>query len=270
MNMIEQPSARHTVSTLCSLLMLGLTTATPASAGVMDWATGPSIYDEEGKRDWGVEIIPYLWIASLTGEVGIPPVGTIPVSATFSDLSDHLDAAFAGFMDVRYRRWHVVVDGSWVSLKTSVVPSPAPLQLAEFEGSVAFGTAGASYELPLDWGASIELYLAARWWHVTADALILTAGPLVAGGTTKVWTDAIVGTRVRYAITEKWRVAFTADIGAGNSNLDWQVLGSVGYMFNPYFGLTAGYRILGVDYESNFFKYDVRQSGLLLGFNFAY
>ena len=32
-----------------------------------DWATGPSSRDAEGGRDWGVEIVPYLWIASLNG-----------------------------------------------------------------------------------------------------------------------------------------------------------------------------------------------------------
>jgi len=41
-------------------------------------------------------------------------------------------------------------------------------------------------------------------------------------------------------------------------------------MFNSHIGLTAGYRILGVDYSRGGFVYDVRQSGLLLGFNFAY
>ena len=48
---------------------------------------------------------------------------------------------------------------------------------------------------------------------------------------TKVWADAIVGTRIRYSINEKWRVGLTADIGAGNANLDWQIFGFVGYRF---------------------------------------
>lgn len=41
-------------------------------------------------------------------------------------------------------------------------------------------------------------------------------------------------------------------------------------MLNPHFGLTVSYRILGVDYSSGGFVYDTRQSGPLLGFNFAY
>ncbi len=41
----------------------------------------------------------------------------------------------------------------------------------------------------------------------------------------EVWADAIVGTRIRYSINEKWRVGLTADIGAGNANLEGAVPG---------------------------------------------
>jgi hypothetical protein len=270
--MIERKKYLHFAMVVCTIFLFLAMGETPAKAGAWDWATGPSSRDEEGQRDWGIEIVPYLWIASLNGEMGLPPVGTIPVDATFSDISDNLDAAFAGFMDARYRRWHLLVDGSWVRLNDTVSPPQTLLDTARVEASVAFGLAGISYELPLDWPASIELYLAARWWHVDADASIdlIGPGPTRSGGLTEVWADAIVGTRIRYLITEKWRVTFVGDIGAGNSDLDWNVFGSVGYMIKPWIGLTAGYRILGVDYSRGGFVYDLRQSGPLLGFNFAY
>ncbi len=82
--------------------------------------------------------------------------------------------------------------------------------------------------------------------------------------------EVIVGARIRYAITDRWRVSAVADIGGGNASLDWSVFGSVGYDFNDHIGLTAGYRILGVDYSNQGFVYDVKHSGLLLGLNLAY
>ena len=273
--MIEWKRFRQFASVLCTTLLslamgeLAMGEA-PTSAGAWDWATGPSSRDKEGGRDWGIEIVPYAWVASLNGEAGLPAVGTIPVATTFSDLKDSLDGAFAGFMDARYRRWHILVDGSWVRLNDTVSsPSGGPLLEGAVESEVAFGFAGVSYELLLDSAASVELYLGARWWHVNLAASITTP-PTVSGGTTEVWADAIVGTRIRYPITEKWRVSFSAEIGAGASDLDWNIFGGIGYMFNPHVGLTAGYRILGVDYSRGDFVYDLRQSGLLLGFNFAY
>jgi hypothetical protein len=117
---------------------------------------------------------------------------------------------------------------------------------------------------------SVEAYLAARWWHITTNATLVTAGPTFSGGLTEVWADAIVGTRISYAITDKWRVRLLADIGGGNADLDWQALASVTWMFHRNVGVTLAYRILGVDYKSSTLIYDMRQSGLLLGFNFAY
>jgi hypothetical protein len=262
--------AQWKFSILCLIGLLVLPWTAPASAGVWEWATGPSIYDEEGKRDWSIEITPYLWLANLNGDIGLPPVGTIPVNLTFSQLADNLDAGFAGVMDVRYRRWHMLVDGSWVRLKGTAEPPQPALLASSVDVAVAFGLAGIAYELPLDWGVSIQPYLAARWWHLKVNTLVTTVGPTLGGGATEVWADAIFGTRIRYAIADKWQVGLTGDIGAGNANLDWQVLGVLSYMFNPHIGMTAGYRILGVDYSRQGFVYKVKQNGLILGLNLAY
>jgi hypothetical protein len=274
LNMIEWKGFHQFASLLgCALFLLAIGEA-PAKAGTWDFATGPSSRDKEGERDWGVEIVPYLWLAGLNGQAGLPAVGTIPVEASFSDLASNLDGAFAGFLDARYRRWHLLVDGSWVRVKDTVSPGQASLVEAAVTTEVAFGIGGVSYELPLDWPAIVEVYLAARWWHVNLAASSDTPGgllpPTVSGGQTEVGVDAVVGTRIRYDITEKWRVSFSADIGAGNADLDWNVFGGIGYMINSHIGLTAGYRILGVDYSRAGFVYDLRQSGLLLGINLVY
>ena len=102
------------------------------------------------------------------------------------------------------------------------------------------------------------------------SAAVTTVGPTLEGGLTEVWADAIVGTRIKYSITKKWGVMLKADIGAGDSDLDWNLFGGIRYSFNQHFGLTAGYRIMGVDYSRDGFVYDVRQAGLLLGVNLSY
>jgi hypothetical protein len=254
-----------------ALVLLGLAIAGSAQADMWSWATGPSMRHEEGKRDWGVEVVPYLWVAGLDGELGFKDAGTIGVEASFSDLASNLDTGIAGLMDFRYRRWHVLVDGSWVRLTKTVTPDARPvIESVTLTPSVAFGTAGVSYELPLDWPMSIETYLAARWWHITADATLVTAGPTASFGITEVWADAIVGARISYAITDKWRVRLVGDVGGGSADLDWQAMASVSWMFHRNIGVTLAYRILGVDYSSSTLIYDIRQSGFLLGFNFAY
>ena len=84
------------------------------------------------------------------------------------------------------------------------------------------------------------------------------------------WADGIVGVRWRLPITKKWQVSAYGDIGAGAAKLDWSVGGNVGYYFNQYVGLTAGYRVNGVNYEKDGFLFDVRMNGFLLGLNLRY
>jgi len=94
--------------------------------------------------------------------------------------------------------------------------------------------------------------------------------PPLSGEAKTVWADAVVGARIRYPITDKWRVALWGDVGAGEADLDWMVYGGLTYMFNDCIGATAGYRILGVDYSDSAFTYDMKMHGLVLGLNLAY
>ncbi len=236
-----------------------------------DWATGPSIYDEDGKRDWGVEVTPYLWLAGLSGEMALPMGGSFPIDASFSSLADNLDAGFAGVLDLRYRRWHLISDNSWVRLEFLAVPDQPALTSAVLKPSIAFGTVGIAYELPLQQSYAVDVYLAARWWHLATDATITTGkGSTLAGSLSTAWADAVVGTRIRYSITDHWRVGAQADIGGGDASLDWSVFANVGYDFNRHVGMLVGYRVLGVDYRNAGVVYDVSQSGLLLGLTLRY
>ncbi len=261
--------------------LMALSISTPALAK-WDWATGPSKYDEEGKRSWGVEVVPYFWLASLSGRMSIPDVdGSLPVEADFSNLASNLDAGLAGLIDLRFRRWHLMSDNSWVRLQINEdqVVGPAAFS-ASLTPEVAFGTVAVAYELPLVERFALDVYLAARWWHVKAAATIVgtITGPgpgpptRFAGSVsgTETWANAIVGFRARYQITDRWRVSAAADIGGGQADLDWSAFASVGYDINRHVGLTLAYRILGVDYSNQGFVYDMKQSGLLLGLNLRY
>ncbi len=266
-------------------VMIAACLAQPPSAQAWDWLTGPSIFDEEGERDWGFELVPYLFLSGLNGDVSPPAgTGTIPVDASFGDLASNLDAAFAGFLDVRYRRWHLMSDNFWVRLKAGqsveiTDPSPPPPAISvetDVRLDSAFGTLAAGYELPLGMPFALDLYSGARWWYVKNEVSFVPSSSGAgnpspfAGAFSDSWWDGIVGLRWRLPITEKWRVAAYGDIGAGAAKLDWSAGAHV--TWNPLnsVGLTLGYRVLGVDYDRGGFVYDVRMNGLLLGLNFAY
>lgn len=262
-----------------------LLTATSADAGAMDWLTGPSVFDEEGKKEWGVELVPYLFLSGLNGDLSMPAIsGDFPVDASFGELASNLDAGFAGLLDVRYRRWHLISDNFWVRLSTTqsvdiTDPSPPPPTISaqtDVDLDSAFGTLAVAYELPLNRSFALDLYTGARWWYVKNEIAFEpeSSGPgnpsAFAGEFTDSWWNGIVGLRWRLPITKKWHVAAYGDIGAGAANLDWNVGGNITWYPIHYVGLTAGYRVIGVDYENDGFVYDVRMNGLLLGLNLRY
>jgi hypothetical protein len=266
-----------------ALLAGGLAISLTASAEVAadagtatneSWLTGPALADRDGEgRDWSIDVIPYLWLINLNGDVGIGPTGAVPVSQTFDSLRSNLEGAFAGYLDARWRRWHLLVDGSWAGLGSSVPPTFIGLSSVDVDVDLAFGTTGFAYELPLDLGFAWDVYLAARWWSLTTDVQLNpafgAAQPLQTGASDS-WGDVIVGTRLRYAITDHWRVNFVGDVGGGGAAVDWQLYGGLAYDFNRHVGLAAGYRILGVDYSNGGFLFDTTQQGLLLGLRLGF
>lgn len=255
-------------------VVLGLlfTSSTALAEGAFDWATAPSEYDANAERDWGVEVVPYLWLASLNGEVALPATPSIPVGVTFSDLATNLNGGFAGLLDARWRRWHLISDNMWVSLNSSPSPSAGPVTSADVDLTVAFGTVALAYELPVFEEVALDAYMGARWWLVGVDASLTTGGPgsPIQEDISPVWASFVVGTRARYRINDRWRVNAQFDIGGAEASLDWSLMGGVGYDFNQHVGVTAAYRVLGVNFSRDGFKYDVTQHGLLLGVNLRY
>ena len=116
------------VAAVAGIWVASLAVAVPQGLA-WEWATGPSVFDEERKRDWSVELVPYLFLSGLNGDLSTPAgTGTIPVDASFGDLASNLDAGFAGLLDVRFRRWHLMSDNFWVRLSVEQsVELPASL-----------------------------------------------------------------------------------------------------------------------------------------------
>jgi hypothetical protein len=261
---------------VCTILGLGSIDASSARAGAFDWATGPAIEDETGKRDWSISVVPYLWLAGVTGSLTSPAAGTIPFDQTFQSLASNLVIGVEGVIDLRWRRWHVVSDGSWIEFSGQQVLSPAtpgplnPTINLGLQATEAFGTAGVAYELPLPWSTAVDVYLASRWWQFTTNvSAVGNDGSSRSGGSSTVWADAVAGVRLRHAITEHWKVSFGGDVGAGGSDLTWQLYGSLKYMINRHVGLGIGYRVLGVDYQDGSVLIDMTQRGLIMGIELA-
>ena len=261
--MITRTAVRRTTQ---QILILGLLISIPIPTLAQPDAPMESAAGSAEEKPWSVEIAPYLWLAGVDAELTTPSGGSISSSQTFSSIASNFDAGFAGAIDLRFRRLHVFSDNTWIRLKdSSERPGPAVTSI-DLTLQTAFGTVAAAYELPLPGPVGLDVYLGARWWVMSTEVTQFNGGTAIASGDAKqVWADAVGGLRVRYAITDDWRIAMTGDVGGGGSELTWMVTGSLNWMIWRHFGLTAGYRVLGVDYQANGWDVDLKQQGLLLG-----
>jgi opacity protein-like surface antigen len=241
--------------------------ASPAMAGspLLEEAQLPEL-----DSPWSFEFTPYLWAADIEGTVGVGGI-TSAVDVGFGDILDNLDMAFAAHAGVRYNRFGLNVDLSYLEISPSF-ETPGPLfkrtdlrvksTLLDLKGFYRL------YETERAW---LNLSAGARYFDQDISLQLqpgLLAGRSASAG--EGWWDAIVGFRGQYALTEKWFLTYMADIGGGSSDLTWQALGGIGYRFNENVHASVVYRYTSYDYSSDDFTYDTNTEGIGVGVGFSW
>jgi hypothetical protein len=82
--------------------------------------------------------------------------------------------------------------------------------------------------------------------------------------------DAIVGLRARRALPRGSWVSGYGDVGAGGSDLTYQVVGTVGMDIGARYAVIFAYRHLNVDYDKDRVLLDTAMQGPLFGFTFRF
>jgi hypothetical protein len=98
----------------------------------------------------------------------------------------------------------------------------------------------------------------------------------ISGQQNKTWYDPMLIARLTTpASMPKFRGQFRAEIGGFGigSDLAWQIQAMAGYRFSRLFDLTAGYRVISLDYSSgegaSTFVYDMVTFGPMIRFGFT-
>ena len=100
--------------------------------------TAPEFHDYGSP--WHFEFRPYLWTASLKGDVGINGI-VAPMDVGFDDILDNLDFAWAQTIEAYHEpsRFGMILDFSYIKMSPSIEPVEAPL----------FSTIGVNLEMIL-------------------------------------------------------------------------------------------------------------------------
>lgn len=251
-------------------------TVRPASAPI------PSSPDAPGQRAWALQITPYLWASGLDGAISPFRAGpTIGVEKSFSDVLDELD--FGGFINIwgRYDRFVFSGDIMYVSTSATETFGPLPPPVPVPPGTVVTGslesqefsaTMQAGYRLVDAPSVTVDLLGGLRLWYVSNDVTVSALGLSATYGESFGWADPVIGARVFVPITEKLSFQAQGDVGGFGvgSDFTWSTLATFNYVLTDNFSMSAGYKVLDVDYASDGHVFDVRMEGPALGVTYRF
>jgi hypothetical protein len=249
-----------------------LTAQPPASeseVGSPNPAPASTAADEVG---WHLVATPYLWFPGVHGTVGVGDRDA-SVHASPGDLLSHFRFGLMGTLEARYKRLVLPVDIVWVRLgDEKALPGPnlgsttANVKVKEFILTPKIGFRIVNQEK-----LKIDALTGFRYWHLGQN---LQFSPSILGlniSGSQNWVDPLVGGRIEAALSSKVVVNILGDVGGwgAGSQLDYQVVGILGYRIKPKWTLQAGYRYLDVNYRSGSSILDTATAGAVFGVSIA-
>jgi hypothetical protein len=221
-------------------------------------------------NSWRSSLTLYGWLPSVEGKLNYDLGGNDSGSIDAEDILDALDFAFMGAFEIRNGQWSLVSDVIYLKFSndnTTSVSLPSGTLSAAVDQELDGWQIGiyAGYNVYSVDQSTIDVVLGLRYLTIDADASLSIDGPLPSelpgrelSSSDDLW-DGIIGVRGRVGFATNWFIPYHFDIGAGDSDLTWQVLAGVGY--------EAGWGDLILAYRH--LEWDMGDDGLLEDFSFS-
>ena len=169
--------------------------------------------------------------------------------------------------EARYDRFGIFGDLIYVDLGASG-SGPLGLGSASVSTEEWIITLMGEYRIVERGKTSVDLMAGLRVWGLDSGVNVTGAG----GGNFSAsgdewWVDPMIGAKARVQGASPWYLTGWAMVGGFgvSSDIDWDLFGGVGYEVNDHFSMFAGYRAIGVDYQSDNLDFDIVQQGPVFG-----
>ena len=218
--------------------------------------------------EWHIVVAPYLWFSGVHGTIGARD-DLASIHASAADLLSHFRFGLMGAADFSYKRLLVPIDMIWGRLgDDNALPGlglgaiTANVKASEFILTPKIGFRVLKRER-----FTIDALTGFRTWHLAQNLQFSPSRLGLEFQGSQNWVDPLVGGRIQVALTPKMEITIAGDVGGwgAGSQLDYQVVGLLGYKIKPKWTLRAGYRYLDVNYRSAGRVFDVAMSGVLFG-----
>lgn len=223
----------------------------------------PSKPASQDPAKWSFQLTPYVWATGVGGTFRpITASPTVTFDRSFGDVLEDLNSAF--FLSAYAQRGKFVILGdlsySDASHTATVNGIPGRAGLRQTSLTLAGG-----YRVTDQEDAKVDSLFGFRSWKLKSSIESPVLG--VQLSPEKSFTDAIIGARALFPLSDQWSILLYGDVGIFRlgSRSTAQIVGTANYTLNKDVVLSFGYRQLNVDYRSGGTVVDATLSGLLIG-----
>jgi hypothetical protein len=219
-------------------------------------------------------LTPYYWAVGVDGKIENNRPGedaSVNFNRSISDVTDNLE--FNGSLMLEHNLGHWVNFASVDYISTTNDDSDwrgRQGQKIEVQADTTLGTAATGYRFGPGGESHVDLLVGARYAKMDLEAKVKHGG----GGSIKGdddLVDGIVMLRPRIALGKNWAFSPTASVGAGDSDLVWELAPEIVYTNNCCnLEFRVGYRTVNYEVEEGNVKLDYSYSGPMAGIGFAF
>lgn len=214
----------------------------------------------------GFTITPYLWAVGIDGDIQAHGEDT-NVSMDFQDVVDNLDMAGSALLEANVGNWVSYAMVDYLSLDTGDVQTRFPGRDADLELDSTLLTAATGYRIHMSERSTIDVQVGIRYAKMDTQVSIEGVGQRNADNTIY---DGILALRPRLALSENWTFSPTLSIGAGDSDLTWELSPQFVYDCACGWDVRVGYRNLNYDFEKGSDSLDLTIKGPVIGVGFSF
>ena len=224
---------------------------------------------DRNSDEWQFTLAPlFLWGMNIDGTASIGPVDA-PLDLDFQDdILENLGAVFTVHFEAQKNDLALFAEYQYVNLEpSSSLPNGAPVGV---DFTIQAAEVGAGYRVATWGNTDVEPILGFRWTYQDLDVSVPGVIQLV--DSNESWWDMFIGVRFWTHFTEKLTLVSRGDIGAGGSDLIWNLSFILDYQFKKWGSVFLGYKWMDFDFETGSgmdrYAYNALQQGPLVGLAF--
>jgi hypothetical protein len=189
------------------------------------------------------------------------------VEASFGDVLSHLDAIpIMGAIEARYGSVGILIDIIAISVKSDISTRNILFQSGSAKLTQVTGTALFAYRAVDDATQFLDVGIGVRAFGMSTkfelNPGVLRGFSINPGAS---WADSIFGARYHWGFSPKWGVTAYGDVGGGpDSQLTWQLLGTIDYQISKATVMRLGFRHLQFQYYGNILHQNMGMNGPIL------